>query len=164
MAVFAGTGMFAAAFLFVTAASAQRTTQSVAEAQAAAAAQGRVHSSYDANKEVSVQGTVAKFTENSMDVPVGAHVLVQTGSGMVDVHLGDPRLLKLNKLSITEGSSIRIIGEPVATSQGTFFLARLVQLGTQIVAVRTTQGMPLWPSAMRTTTPSANSNSQGVPR
>lgn len=105
---------------------------------------------------------VAKFTENSTELPAGAHVLVQTGSGVVNVHLGDPRLLKLNKLTISEGSSIRIIGEPVTTNQGTFFLARLVQIGTQIVAVRTTQGIPLWPAALRTTTPSANAS--GAPR
>jgi len=162
MAVFAGVGFFAGAFLFASSANAQRTAQSVADAQALSVAQGRNHSPYDANKEVSVQGTVAKFTENSTELPAGAHVLVQTSSGPVDVHLGDPRLLKLNKLTISEGSSIRIIGEPVTTNQGTFFLARLVQMGTQIVAVRTTQGLPIWPAALRSA--SQSSNSQGGPR
>ena len=147
MAVFACAGTVAGAFLFASTADAQRTAQSTAAAQSKAIAAGGNHSLYDASKEISLQGTVAKFTENSMDLPRGAHVLVQTSSGQIDVHLGDPRLLKLNNLSISQGASIRIIGEPVATIQGTFFLARLVQQGTQVVVVRSMQGMPISPSA-----------------
>jgi len=159
MAVFLGAGLFAGVFLFASAASAQRTAKSAA-AQTNAVAEGRNHSLYDPAKEVSLQGTVKKFTENSLDLPIGAHVLVQTASGPIDVHLGDPRLLKLNNLSITQGASIRIIGEPVTTSQGTFFLARLVQQGTQVIAVRSTHGMPL----SRASVQSASSNSQGGAR
>lgn len=159
MAVFACAGMFAGAFLFATAADAQRTAESTAAAQSKAIAAGGNHSLYDASKEVSLQGTVAKFTENSMDLPRGAHVLVQTSSGQIDVHLGDPRLLKLNNMTIAQGASIRIIGEAVTTNQGTFFLARLVQQGTQVVALRSMQGMPVWPSA-----PKSASTSQGGPR
>ena len=155
-AVLLSAGLFAGVFLFASAASAQRTAKSAAAAQTNAVAEGRNHSLYDPAREVSLQGTVKKFTENSFDLPIGAHVLVQTASGPIDVHLGDPRLLKLNNLSITQGASIRIIGEPVTTTQGTFFLARLVQQGTQVIAVRSTHGMPL----SRASVQSANSNSQ----
>ena len=143
MAVFASAGLIAVALLFASTASAQRTEESTAAAQSKAISEGRNHSAYDVSKEVSLQGTVAKFTENSTELPAGAHVLVQTASGQVDVHLGNPRLLKQNNLSISQGASIRIIGEPVSTGDGTFFLARLVQLGTQVVAVRTAQGFPV---------------------
>jgi hypothetical protein len=161
MAVFAGAGLFVGAFLFASAASAQRTAASSSAAQSKAIAEGRNHSTYDAGREVSLQGTVAKFTENSMDLPVGAHILVQTSSGQIDVHLGDPRLLKLNNMTIAQGASIRIIGEPVATNQGTFFLARLVQQGTQVLAVRTTQGFPVQLAAVAKQNGTA---SQGGPR
>ncbi|MBS1841495.1 MAG: hypothetical protein JSS69_11140 [Acidobacteria bacterium] len=160
MAVFAGAGLFAGAFLFSPVALAQRTAKSVAAAQASAVAEGRSNSPYDVAKEVQLQGAVAKFTENSTDFPVGARVLVQTASGQIDVHLGDARLLKANNLTLTQGASIRIVGEPVTTSQGTFFLARLVQQGTQVVAVRSIHGMPL----MRVPAKSAGSNSQGGAR
>jgi hypothetical protein len=159
MAVFACAAMFAGAFLFASAANAQRTAKSVAAAQAAAAEQGRNNSPYDPSKEVSLEGTVVRFTENSKDFPPGAHVVVQTGSGQIDAHLGDSRLLKLNHLTISEGASIRIIGEPVTTNQGTFFLARLVQQGTQVVTVRSMQGIPLLPFA-----PKSSSGSQGGAR
>ena len=161
MAVFASAGLLAGVFLFASTASAQRTAASTAAAQSKAIGEGRNHSAYDASKEVSLQGTVAKFTENSGDLPVGAHVLVQTTSGQVDVHLGDPRLLKLNNMTIAQGESIRIIGEQVETNQGTFFLARLVQQGTQVVAVRSMTGMPLAPRPSATT---SASNSQGGAR
>ena len=161
MTAFASAGLLAGAFLFISTASAQRTAASTAAAQSKAIAEGRNHSAYDASREVSLQGTVAKFTENSADLPVGAHVLVQTASGQVDVHLGDPRLLKLNNMTIAQGASIRIIGEQVETNQGTFFLARLVQQGTQVVAVRSMTGMPL---AGRSSVPPVTSSSQGGAR
>ena len=66
--------------------------------------------------------------------------------------------------ALLKGASIRIIGEPVTTGQGTFFLARLVQQGPQVVAVRTTQGFPLAVAGLRATTTSSNSNSQGGAR
>jgi len=163
MAVFACAGMFAGAFLFASAANAQRTASTNAAAQSKAMAEGRSNSLYDASREVSLQGTVAKFTENSTDFPPGAHVLVQTSSGQTDVHLGNPRLLKSNNLTIAQGASIRIIGEPVTTNQGTLFLARLVQIGTQVLAVRSTTGIPLARAGAGATTPSA-SNSQGGAR
>jgi len=161
MAVVASAGLLAGVFLFASTASAQRTAASTTAAQSKAIAEGRNHSAYDAGREVSLQGTVAKFTEHSSDLPVGAHVLVQTASGQVDVHLGDPRLLKLNNMTIAQGASVRIIGEQVETNQGPFFLARLVQQGTQVVAVRSMTGMPL---SARSSVPPATTNSQGGAR
>ena len=163
VSMFASAGLLAGVFLCAPAASAQRSATTSA-AETAATREGRNHSLYDPAKEVSLQGTVAKFTENSRDLPRGAHVLVATSAGQVDVHLGDPRLLKLNKMTISEGARIRIIGEPVATNQGTFFLARLVQLGTGVVAVRSTTGMPLARAGSRVVGPPSATNSEGGAR
>ncbi len=143
VAVFASAGWFAGALLFATAAQAQRSTQATSAAISKANAEGRNHALYDATKEVSLQGTVASFTENSKQFPPGAHVVVQTSAGPVDAHLGDARLLKLNNMTIAQGASIRIIGESVTTPQGTFFLARLIQQGAQLVVVRNAQGFPV---------------------
>ncbi|HXJ45079.1 MAG TPA: hypothetical protein VNK47_00285 [Candidatus Dormibacteraeota bacterium] len=168
MAVFASAGWFAGALLFATAAQAQRTTQATSAAISKADAEGRNHALYDATKEVSLQGTVASFTENSKQFPAGAHVVVQTSAGPVDAHLGDARLLKLNNMTISEGASVRIIGELVTTPQGTFFLARLVQEGAQVVAVRNTQGFPLSfaaaQAAAKQSGASSQANSQGGAR
>src|SRR5258708_13189298 len=55
---------------------------------------------YDIAKDVSLQGTVLTFTENSQTPPLGAHVLLQTSAGNVHVHLADERFPHLSNLNI----------------------------------------------------------------
>jgi ABC-type uncharacterized transport system YnjBCD ATPase subunit len=62
---------------------------------------------------------------------------------VVDVHLGDARLLAANHFTIQNGDSLRIIGENVAYGKGTIFVARIVQKGAQALAVRSVRGIPL---------------------
>lgn len=104
---------------------------------------------YDLSKEQSVQGAVVKFIEKSNVAPFGAHVLVQTASGQVDVHLGDSRFLKQNNFTLAAGSSVRVIGVTSTNGESSVFLARLVQVGKNLVAVRSTTGIPYMPSGMR---------------
>jgi hypothetical protein len=96
--------------------------------------------SYDVGREVSVVGSVVKFEAASSSLPMGAHLLVQTASGQVDVHLGDARVLRAAKLELNAGDNVRIVGENLVTEGGSFFAARIVQKGMQAVAVRTTRG------------------------
>jgi len=98
---------------------------------------------YDITKDVSLQGTVLTFTENSQTPPIGAHVLLQTSAGNVDVHLGDARFLHLSKLNILQGASVRFVGQMTTVGKNQIFLARLVQVGAQVVAVRSDHGLPL---------------------
>jgi hypothetical protein len=129
--------------LLAASANAQRTG-------AAASSKAESHSSYDVSREVSVQGTVVSFTPNSSTLPLGAHVVVQTSAGTtVDAQLGDGRVLFASHMQIVPGSNIRIIGENVPSPSGTFFLARLVQQGTQVIAIRSTSGMPIAPGKVR---------------
>lgn len=123
------------------------------------------HSAYVLSREVSVQGTVVSFAENSTTPPAGAHVVIQTSAGStVDVLLGDARLLKQSNLAITKGSSIRVIGETVPFGQGTIFVARLVQQGTQVAALRSTNGMPYVFAGNRGKASAQSSTQQGGPR
>jgi hypothetical protein len=108
-----------------------------------------VSGSYDLSKDVSLQGTVLSFTENSQTAPIGAHVLLQTAAGNVDVHLGDARFLHLTKLNITSGASVRFVGQMNSVGKNPVFLARLVQVGAQVVAVRSDHGLPLGRSGVR---------------
>jgi hypothetical protein len=98
---------------------------------------------YDANREVSLVGTVVKYETASAVPPMGAHVTIQTGSGQVDVHLGNARVLQASHLELNAGDNVRIVGEPMAVDESTFFAARIVQKGTQAIAVRNTKGFPL---------------------
>lgn len=102
---------------------------------------------YDVSREVTVQGTVASFTESASAAPLGAHVVVQSASGPVDVHLGDAKLLQARHITLSAGDTVRIIGENLPYGNGTQFFARILQKGTQAVALRGVHGLPLRPMA-----------------
>jgi hypothetical protein len=111
--------------------------------------------SYDASRETVLQGTVVSFTAQSSTAPFGAHVTVQTSSGLVDVHLGNPKLLEANSFSLSAGDSIKITGESVAFGNTTQFLARIIQKGNQSLTLRSVRGFPLRPINTK------NANQQG---
>jgi len=92
------------------------------------------------SREVFLLGTVVKFDSASATLPMGAHVILQTASGQVDVHLGNAKVLQAAHFTLNPGDSVRIAGEPLALGDSTYFAARIVQKGTQAVAVRNTKG------------------------
>ena len=100
-------------------------------------------SGYDLKREGTLVGTVIAYTESSPTPPLGAHVTLQTTGGVVDVHLGNARLLAANNFNIQAGDTLRIIGENVAFGSAAPFLARIVQKGTQALAVRSERGIPV---------------------
>jgi hypothetical protein len=103
---------------------------------------------YSTAREVSIQGTVISYTNSSV-APLGPHVTLQTSSGVLDVHLGNARLLQANNLTLEPGNSVRVIGENVAYGNATQFVARLIQKGNQAVLLRSARGFPLRPPAQR---------------
>src|SRR5262249_549925 len=114
----------------------------------------------------SLQGTILSYTENSKTPPLGAHVLLQTSSGNVDVQLGDARVLHQVKMNLAQGMSVRFVGQTRTVGQNTVFLARLVQVGSQIVAVGATRGGPVSPGVPRGKAAAKNAaaNQQGGAR
>jgi hypothetical protein len=116
--------------------------------------------SSDLSREVSLLGTVIKYEPASDKPPIGAHLLLQTASGQVDVHLGNAKVLEANHLTLAPGDSVRILGETRALGDTTYFAARIVQKGTQAVAVRSSRGFPLTPAS--TLTPSQKDALRGV--
>jgi len=103
----------------------------------------RPATTYDLLRELTLVGTVISFTQSSSKPPLGAHVNLQTAAGVLDVHLGDPRLLVAQQFTIQPGDTLRIIGETLTAGDATQFVARIVQNGTQVLAVRSPRGFPL---------------------
>ncbi|MFI5057287.1 MAG: hypothetical protein ACHQLQ_03810 [Candidatus Acidiferrales bacterium] len=103
--------------------------------------------SYDVRREVNLLGTVVKYDAASSVAPIGAHLLLQTSSGQVDVHLGNAKVLQANHFELNPGDNVRIIGEELAFGNGAIFAARIVQKGVQAVAVRNTKGALTSPAA-----------------
>jgi len=115
-------------------------------------------SGYDLKREGTIVGTVLAYTPSSTTPPLGAHVTLQTTGGVVDVQLGNARLLTANHFDIQAGDTLRIIGENVTFGSAAPFLARIVQKGAQALAVRTERGIPVRYLAPRN---SGESTSQG---
>jgi len=126
-----------AVLLFCASAGAQQNTQSTAQQMRA----------YEVSREVSMQGTVVSFTENSSTAPLGPHVVIQTASGQVDVHLGDARLLRANHLTLAAGDGVRVVGENITRGASTQFFARIIQKGNQTLTLRSARGFPLRPAS-----------------
>lgn len=131
-----------------------------ASAQQAKPSDAQLLRSYNATREISLVGTVVKYETSSTVPPMGAHVTLQTGSGQVDVHLGNAKVLEANHFTLNTGDNVRIVGEPMALGEGTYFAARIVQKGTQAVAVRNAKGFPLSPAS--TLTPQQKETLRGV--
>ena len=126
-------------------------------AQKAIPSDAQLLRTYNASREISLVGTV----ESSSAVPpMGAHATIQTASGQVDVHLGSAKVLEANHFKLSAGDNVRVVGEPMALGEGTYFAARIVQKGTQAVAVRNSKGFPLTPAS--TLTPQQKEALRGV--
>ena len=119
-------------------------------AQQAAPSDLRRLQSYEVSREVSVIGAVIKYEPASSVAPIGAHLLLQTASGPLDIHLGNAKLLQASHLALNPGDNVRIVGETLALGDGTYFAARIVQKGTQAVMVRNTKGFLLTPASTLT--------------
>jgi hypothetical protein len=120
------------------------------DAQQAMPSDAQLLRTYNASREISLVGTVVKSETASAVPPMGAHATIQTASGQVDVHLGNAKVLEANHFTLNAGDSVRIVGEPMALGEGTYFAARIVQKGTQAVAVRNAKGFPLSPASTLT--------------
>jgi hypothetical protein len=112
---------------------------------------------YQVGRETNLVGTISSVVEDSKTGPLGTHVMVQSGSGLVDVHVGSSKYLALNKVNLKSGDSVRIVGENFTVGTDTVFYARIVQDGTAAVAVRSPKGAPLWKNGKRLATNSTAS-------
>lgn len=104
---------------------------------------------YDLNREQTFVGTVVTYNSSSTTAPAGPRVSLQTPSGLVDVHLGDARLLAVHKFDLQPGDTLRIVGENITYSGGTQFVARIIQKGSQALLLRTFRGFPIISTAPR---------------
>jgi hypothetical protein len=98
---------------------------------------------YDIARENVINGKVLRYTAS----PRGTRILLQTSSGAVEVNAGNSRLISANHISLQAGDSVSVTGENVPVGDATVFLARIIQKGTQSVAVRSKNGMPLLATA-----------------
>jgi hypothetical protein len=104
--------------------------------------------SYDNSKEVTLAGTVSKVLTQALPGTVpGAHLLLTTSSGLLDVSLGTVALRGEGALSVEPGQQVRATGVSKTLRGGSFFLARTVTVGNQVYAIRNEHGVLVSPQA-----------------
>jgi hypothetical protein len=103
---------------------------------------------YDVARESTISGKIVQYSSPSTTPPLGAHISLQTSSGTIDVHAGNAKLIEASHISLHPGDSVSITGETVEFGNGSIFVARIIQKGSQSVMVRSKNGMPLLPTAL----------------
>jgi len=114
--------------------------QKLAERPRQAATRGLA---YNTTQETMIEGTVLSYSAEAATPPIGAHLILQTANGPVDLHLGGASYLQANHFSLAKGDSVRVVGVNSATRQVSVFLVRVIQKGGQSLILRTAKGAPL---------------------
>jgi hypothetical protein len=104
---------------------------------------------YDATQETVIEGTALSYTAESAIPPIGAHFVLQTAAGAIDVYLGAAGFLQANNFSLAKGDLVRVVGVNSDTRQGAVFLVRVIQKGGQSLVLRTANGAPLFVARTR---------------
>lgn len=108
----------------------------------------RAGAAYDVARESVISGKIVQYSASSTTPPLGAHISLRTSSGTIDVHAGNAKVIQASNISLQAGDSVSITGESVQFGNGKVFVARLIQKGSQSVAVRSKNGVPLLPTAV----------------
>jgi hypothetical protein len=108
----------------------------------------RSGAAYDVARESVISGKIVQYSSASTTSPPGAHISLQTGSGTIEVHAGNAKLIEASHISLQAGDAVSVTGENVTFGDSTVFVARVIQKGSQSVAVRSKNGVPLLPTAV----------------
>jgi len=101
---------------------------------------------YNAASEVTLQGVVEDVTNFYCPVngDEGTHLILATSQGNVQVHVAPSRFLSGRQWQFFRGDEVEVVGTPIIFQGHEALIARTVVRGTQIVALRTVEGKPLW--------------------
>jgi hypothetical protein len=104
--------------------------------------------SYDAAKEVVLEGNVAAILTNPAPGMIpGSHLLLTNPSGSVDVSLGIFGLRGSGALTVKVGQEVSVTGIVTTVKGKQVFLARTVKVSEKVYAIRNVHGILLPPQA-----------------
>jgi DNA/RNA endonuclease YhcR with UshA esterase domain len=102
--------------------------------------------SYDLAQEVKVKGQVLEV--KNYDCPIsgtmGAHLILQTAEGVVEVHLAPAAYLSEYQMSFAKGDKVVILGTKVTFHDAPAMLARQLTREDNEYFFRDAKGRPLW--------------------
>ena len=111
---------------------------------AAAATKPASPFSYDISQELTLSGTVSNvLAKPAPEMIVGAHLLLTTVSGPVDISLGTLALQGKGALGVTAGQQIQVTGIMKIFKGKQVFLARTVKVDDEVYPIRNQHGVPI---------------------
>ena len=116
---------------------------------------GRRSPMYDPKTETTITGTVESV--DTVSPPAGqgrrslggTHLMVQTGTESIEVHLGPTTYLSEHKISVAKGDTVEILGSRVTIDGEAVVLARQIKKGDDTWTLRDPSGRPLWGGGRR---------------
>ncbi len=112
-------------------------------AQTGYPSKGRI---YDPATETTITGKVAEVLQHAGrgSGGTGTHLMLETGAGKVEVHLGPTSYLAAQNASYAKGDEITVTGSRVKLGGSDVVIAREVKKGDQVLTLRDAQGIPKW--------------------
>jgi len=101
---------------------------------------------YNATAEATVRGTVQDVQEFWCPISgdEGTHLMLQTDSGVIQVHVAPRRFLGGNNIRFSKGDTVEVVGSVVTYAGGPALIARTISRGDQTFAFRSATGKPAW--------------------
>lgn len=101
---------------------------------------------YDLSKEVTVKGTVLEVKNYECPVSggMGAHLVLQTVEGQVEVHLALASFLTEYQITFAKGDVVEIVGNKVTFHDMPAMLVRKITKNETEYVFRDAKGRPLW--------------------
>jgi hypothetical protein len=105
-------------------------------------------SKYDVTKEVTLEGTIQSLVRKPAPGTImGAHLMVSTGHGTVDAHIGNYFVVGKYAMPFASGESVKLVGIMATINHQSVFLVRTLQTGNSTITVRSDHGFLIYPGA-----------------
>ena len=98
---------------------------------------------YDARTQTTIKGTVEEVKLPAKGNEI-AHLMVKSGSVIVDVYLCPKSFLDDMGLSFSKGEEVAVTGSKITQDSGDMVLARSIEKGNDNVTLRDDKGTPVW--------------------
>ncbi len=103
---------------------------------------------YDSATETTITGTVTEVQSHQGRMNrTGVHLMVQTATGTIDVHVAPTAWLAEHHHEFSTGDTVTVVGSLVTIDETKALLAREITRGAATVTLRDKSGRPEWARA-----------------
>ncbi len=102
---------------------------------------------YDTSQEQQLQGTIRALPYYARGPVSGRHLILNTAQGEIEVALGPQAFLDQEQIDLAPGDQITVTAAPAMVDGRRIFMAREIEKGGHVFALRNPQGVPLWAGA-----------------